>query len=670
MSKNTLTIQPHLDTPNTLSIPPKSASSTRSSQSHSPHPAPVPVELPFFKSSPEMSQIASLSYTLTSKFYNCGFVYKLNALSATGTPLPPDQSGSECWTKYWMEIWGSVLLLWRVPDELASFGYTAGLAIPRSITNEIDPSPELMGAIKGFQTPVVVNFSDAVIEIFKKAVQGDAQNPAPPTPYTSFFGLSTASSNLYLFASASNIQANQWICSIRLSMYELKRINLLFTKRLLQKPTMAGTWKEFGMGPFESGYFRGELRYEGPLQVRLPFSNVWRQFHVVVTSKAGADAYVSTQPGISSKLFGKRDSLVLDTKRGTLLFYESKSSVDKGKTPSFIMTDVIDVYDIWPENADEKSIQSVSLAKVEGTFKFVDGFTSESVVRSFSTFAAGFPDVKSLEQFEHIITGIDTRPLPTDLLIMAPSGYALSKWIVSILGSFSIDSIAVSLDDEIKEMTRMPEVEEGVILPSLVQVEWPTQMYLSVDEVGGITMPNNSTLETYILFSHYLAQKVTLSKQNQIKLWNQEVSKGHWERGLQDRKEMESRYKALQDWVDKVGIELQKHGIATAKPSPTLLASAMSTIVPWLGPVLASMMDPILIPIVAAAETVSTLSDSGSVLIADREKKDASALSVSSSEENGSVSSKDRSSEGSLSDEEVSPVATIPQVFRIIYNIR
>ena len=43
--------------------------------------------LPEFKSAPEMTQIASLNYTLESKFYYCGFVYKVNCLGADGNPL-------------------------------------------------------------------------------------------------------------------------------------------------------------------------------------------------------------------------------------------------------------------------------------------------------------------------------------------------------------------------------------------------------------------------------------------------------------------------------------------------------------------------------------------------------------------------------------------------------
>jgi hypothetical protein len=44
-------------------------------------------KLPEFKSAPEMAQIASLFYTLDTKFYYCGFVYKLNCLGADGMPL-------------------------------------------------------------------------------------------------------------------------------------------------------------------------------------------------------------------------------------------------------------------------------------------------------------------------------------------------------------------------------------------------------------------------------------------------------------------------------------------------------------------------------------------------------------------------------------------------------
>ena len=88
-----------------------------------------------------------------------------------------------------------------------------------------------MNAIKSLHQPLLINFADSVSELFNPQRQFVFENnPAPPIPYNSFFGLSTSCSNLYLFAAASFIQANHWVCAMRLAMWEMKRLNLLFTR--------------------------------------------------------------------------------------------------------------------------------------------------------------------------------------------------------------------------------------------------------------------------------------------------------------------------------------------------------------------------------------------------------------------------------------------------------
>lgn len=488
------------------------------------------VEIPGFQK-PEFFQLNSLYYTLNNKFFHCGFVYKANTLDASGKPLHAELD------KYWMEQWGGVLHLWKVPQEVSSFSYTAALSVNQFIKNEIDPPVELMACIKS--TPVsYINFSDCVVEIFDSIREA-------PIPYTNYFGISTAASNLYLFASASTIQTNSWVCSIRLALFEIHKLNTLYTSRLMRQTIFLHPWETFEVEPFKSKDFRGDLRFEGPLQVRIPCSSVWKEYHVIVTSKYGPEAYQQQK----RKLFRKKAAAVDLSKRGSILFYQSKSASLKEKPPLFSLIDVAFINMIWPEQADEKKINRVCLAQLQGVFELnslkqpIDStsqteagsiipnenssnpskraeYTSikskNNPTRTFQNSLKGLPEITTIEDFAGIIRGQDERPTPQTLLILAPTTRELSKWITSINCCFGLDSSNIDSEAEIIEMTRTPMIDETQMHLELVRVNWPTQLYLSLGEVGGVTMPRSSFSETIYYFQLCLGQKINVSKTDQL----------------------------------------------------------------------------------------------------------------------------------------------------------
>ena len=607
---------------------------------------------PIFKGSPEMAQISLLFYGLDTKLYHSGYVYKLNALGANGKPLFKNASAKTIaenggyWTKWWMEVIGPILYLWRVPDELASFGYTASLSLEQIIKNELDPPLEVMETIKKVQEgPLKINFADSAAEIFPADHELFLEdNPLPPNPYSSYFSLTTASSNLYVFASASIIQVNNWISSIRLAKFELKRLNQLFTQRLMGNTERLLVWKQLGLEPFSSASFRGDVTYEGPLQVRLPYSIVWKEMYAIITSKYGPDALYSGR----NSFFGKKDTRETDlSKRGTILFYESKKDAQKGRLPIFIMTEVQNIYAIWPSNAQENQVNDVCLAKIEGLFELPElPLDTKQTQRTFASFSSGFPQIKKFEGVESLISGVDSRPVPADLLIITPNTKNLSDWLVATMTSFSLESKSSLLEDEAIEISKTI----GNFTDVPVDPSWPGLLYLSLKEIAGIAMPPCSMAETYIMFDHYLLQKMMRMKSGQINSWNQNVSKGEWERGLNDRKEMEHKLKQLFDWVDKVVAGLLVVGVEVKKPPPAVLVSAMASLVVWLGPVLSSLVG-------GGSPTKSLLSTKSSAVGSENSKsinEDQSGKSVSiksSSGSEGSVSEEERSSEGSQSEE-------------------
>jgi hypothetical protein len=636
----------------------KAATSTGGASSIYSSEKPPSINIPVFEGSPELSQLATFYYTLDTKYYHSGYVYKLNALGVDGTPMFKDASpqviaeNGGYWSKWWMELVGPMLHLWRVPDEVASFGYTASLPFEQLVKNELDPPIEVMDTIKTFQeAPLQINFADSVVEVFPADFNAPSLpgNPAPPIPYNNFFSLTTASSNLFLFSSASVIQMNYWVCSIRLAMFELQRLNQLFTHRILHQADRLPVWNQFGLKPFSSGEYRGEILYEGPLQVRLPYSTIWKQVYAVVTSKYGPEAFAIAKT--TSKLFSKKEApKEFDpSKRGTIMIYDTKKAAQKGKLPLVTLNDVRSVYAIWPSNSQESQVRNVSLAKVECSFHLAEPpLNNFDTDRTFANFYDGMPQIRKIEDIEKLISGADPRPEPTDLLILTSNTQSLTQWIVSIMSAFSLDSESPLLEDEAKQMSIMQENVEGADDVA----KWPSQLYLSLDEVGGVTMPRFSLEESKILFSHYLLQKVMYSRNGTLKAWSQNISKGEWERGLCDRKEMEWKLTVLFNWVEKVVSDLKENSIIVSKPHPTILVSAMATVMGWLGPVLTSMVGSAS-NITPQSANPPSLAESGKEAPSIGSKSTETKSFVSeSSDGDGSISEEERSSEGSLSDDE------------------
>ncbi|OAJ43409.1 hypothetical protein BDEG_26771 [Batrachochytrium dendrobatidis JEL423] len=191
-----------------------------------------------------------------------------NELGADGRPiLSTDANGQPTrggeWSKCWMELWGPILQLWHVPDDLAEYAYSQGLGMKKFIAHEMDPAQEFLSAIKSTHTsPTYINVTDAITELFPNDFRLPDQTLVrpPPTPYTSLFALSNAGSNLILFSCISGIHCNEWIAAIRLVAFELHKLNQLFTYRLLKRPQHVLAWEAAGIAPFESQSFRGESK--------------------------------------------------------------------------------------------------------------------------------------------------------------------------------------------------------------------------------------------------------------------------------------------------------------------------------------------------------------------------------------------------------------------------
>ncbi|KAI8924176.1 hypothetical protein BC831DRAFT_551585 [Entophlyctis helioformis] len=478
-----------------------------------------------FRGASDIMQLSSMFFGQSQKFYHCGFVYKKNELNPDGRPLTGNDNlghaehsdrGGE-WSKWWMELWGPVLQLWRVPDELAEIPYTYGLPADKFIAFEMDPAQDFLAAVKAaHNAPIYINVTDAMVEMlpadFKLPSSLNAARP-PPLPYTSMFVMSNAGSNLFLFACVSAIHCNTWMAALRLVAFEVQKLNQLFTFKLLKRPQHVLAWEAAGVAPFESHSFRGEVRFEGPLQVRTAYSMQWKAYHVVVTSRVGLDPTASSgSSSLTKKLFGKRSSNLDFSKRGNIVFYETKADAKKGKRPVFTMDTLRSIAAIWPEKPEMIELGMVCIAKLEGTLHVPakqlsrsgsasstdtdqsqsgnqslsssmgslsglsqqqqqqqqqhqassstpNQLSSQSSLRqptplSLSNFENGFPSFTAPSALRDIVEGTDNRPPPPYIHILTPSTNDLAKWMTCLYAAFSLDADYDHAEAEIAEMVR------------------------------------------------------------------------------------------------------------------------------------------------------------------------------------------------------------------------
>ncbi|EGF78427.1 hypothetical protein BATDEDRAFT_26445 [Batrachochytrium dendrobatidis JAM81] len=704
-----------------------------------------------FSGASDPLQLASMHFALSQKFYYCGFLYKKNELGADGRPiLSTDANGQPTrggeWSKCWMELWGPILQLWHVPDDLAEYAYSQGLGMKKFIAHEMDPAQEFLSAIKSTHTsPTYINVTDAITELFPNDFRLPDQTLVrpPPTPYTSLFALSNAGSNLILFSCISGIHCNEWIAAIRLVAFELHKLNQLFTYRLLKRPQHVLAWEAAGIAPFESQSFRGEVKYEGPLQIRTTYATRWKAYHVVVTSRVNFDSApnVSTSALLTKKLFGKRSTTNLDfSKRGNVLFFESKADAKKGRRPAFILDSLQMVQALWPEKPELIEMGLVCIAKLVGTIHAPIGNVSRNISntsmeteeqqknmggagfgtastfggapilspQTFTNYTHGFPAVTSIHALHDIIDGLDPRPLPHHVLILAQSTDELAKWITSIYAAFSVDTDHIEADAEIQEMARTASIstptggqgnsasvsltttsatsddpqsfiQSAASTADIHQIQWPTSLFLSTSEIAGILMCSPVPFNTHMQFSHYFSQKLSCSRNNRLRSWCESVAKGEWERSLAARHIVEAKLKILFKWVDKT-LEVLKHRGIVLPDRETLddghasigpksidkndeAVSEQSKVDPKQKSVSNTKKD-----IVEGIDGIKLTDDSATKTShedhsIDDESEESAKESLSTSDGNGSVSEEETSDEGSQSEtEEEQPIIPISLV--------
>lgn len=450
--------------------------------------------------------------------------------------------------------------------------------------------------------------------------------PAPPPPYSSFFGLSTAGSNLYIFATWSHIQSNNWIAACRLAAFEQLKLSDLFTYHLLSEPSLAKSWADFGITPFCSEQYRGTLRYEGFLSVKVAYTNQWKDYYVVATSIYTPPEDLESHR-IGSMLFQSKRSKNA-SERGLLLFYASKNTK---KAPVFMIKECSRCTCIIPE--DRVDFSAAASAAVYGKLEVVGKSSNDQPNRTLEQHQDGYQVLSN--SFSDICNGKDNRPAISRVFIRSDSTGSLANWMIAIFGSFSIDAGVPQLLQTIEHI----ESNQTSL--------WPTQLFLSLAEISGVQM-DKDMLETILFFEHYLKQKTMFCKQRKLRIWSESIARGEWERNLVDRREAETRINQLTTWIKQSQEILKSHGKTANERSMQELVGELTSEIPSFGPAFVSMMGDT-VPIGVAAAL--SISDSASNMSSKRSYQTKSTTA----DGDGSVSESDDTSEGSLSEEESSP---------------
>jgi hypothetical protein len=575
--------------------------------------------------SPDLADLRPMFETLINKEYLSGYIYKLNDLNELGRPLPsrPANVPYKCkedihwggeWAKWWVELRGAVLYLWRVPDEIAASSYYPSPSVSGIMKNEVATVDEetvktIKSAFSG--SPLRIPIFSSTVELLPYGFQPVARvdrtpSPLPPIPYDNFLALSTTGSNLFHLAVRSSIAANAWTGAIRLASFEAGKLCEHFSLRILGRPGVRASWGEFGLVPFKTATgsvgvvgAAGSpgIHFEGSVAVRHPYVAEWREYYAVVSNLSEPPRMSTTvqPPAIPQQSSNNRDSTslkklfgvgrkkgqgvdasnkstpasspnssasslavptVMATRRPDISFYSSAADFQSGTQPLFKLEHARHCYlDILSPGSDRPAI-----VKVEGVLTKKTRIRPLSMMGVTATKSLGYPGsgFDSEDPLEEILSGKDARPQPQFIHIVSNEA---PKWVMAISGAFQLDTDLMAREKEISDgeigftiIEPSPEVEETKEARELrKQKQYWGLLYLSPPEIAGLAMSPETLGEVKVRFAKVLGDKVATKKAGFLNQWADAVSTGILARTEFEAQEVKSKVVGLVQWLsDKV----------------------------------------------------------------------------------------------------------------------
>ncbi|KAJ3414261.1 hypothetical protein HDV05_006790 [Chytridiales sp. JEL 0842] len=530
----------------------------------------------------DLKDLTSLCETYDGKLYLSGYLYKLNDLSEAGQPLPsrPPSSPSSDendltfggeWAKWWYEVRGACLYLWRVPESIAAAAYYPAPSVEGIMKNEMtDVNEETIKSIKdSFRNPLKINIFSSTAELLPYGFQPLARpervaTPLPPIPYDNFVALSTSGSNLYQVALRSSIAANAWVGAIRLAIFEGTRVCEHFTLRVLGRQGVRASWSEFGLIPFKTGAgFVGlvgsaashGVHFEGVVAMRYPYLKSWEEAFIVVSNFTDVSASGPTNSRESTplkKLFsgGRKKGhdgeshTKMVTRKPEIAFYASESDYLDGKPALFKVEHVRHAYmDILASDPSKPAY-----VKIEGLL------TRKNLMRPLSTASLGpsksfgypGPGFNSTEPLNEILLGKDGRPLPQFVQIVSPDA---AKWLMAIAGAFQLDTDLSMREKEIMDGEVGLNVKQNTNVVDERDLWGP--LYLSPPEVAGLAMSPETLAEVKVRFAKVLSDKAATKKAGFLSQWVEAVTTGIAARTEFESQEVKSKVEGLVRWLSE-----------------------------------------------------------------------------------------------------------------------
>ncbi|KAJ3111681.1 hypothetical protein HDU96_005465 [Phlyctochytrium bullatum] len=515
----------------------------------------------------------NLLEALYAKRYIAGFLYKIDELGISGKPLGPPIAG--VWAKWWAELWGPLLHLWKVPEELAAKAYYPQPSV-ETITQYEAANVELdfVADIKAAVQPLILNVADSVVEMlpygFSPMPTTTLVGPMPPIPYDNFLALNTTGSNLFHLSLRSSIAANAWAGAFRLAAFEASRVNEHHTLKALAAPNMKTCWTNFNVKPFNtaSGSSKHkEAHFEGPVRARLCYAPDFTDLYLVVSNKAEPPPSNSKEQSSFRKIFplgkkkgqadGEKGSAEQSSslKRAQFLFFASRADAHAGKPPLYIFDHVRHVYEDLTTGLAIKD-NSIFI-KVEGILVVTDKDRAQSKAPVTEPKSLGYPGggFDTSDPIGDIASGLDARPRPQHFHIQLPKDpLEAGHWIVATLLAFHLDSDLQGREKEIED-------GEVGILSNLGA--WGL-LYLSPDDIAGLAMSPETLGEVKLRFAKVFNDKCGAKRAGYLDGWNEAVKQGTSARIEYERAEIENKAKGLVDWLMK---NMRDDGAASGKKS-------------------------------------------------------------------------------------------------------
>ena len=588
------------------------------------------------------STLPMLFSTFSQKLYFRGLLYKKNLVSSDGRLASEAKVGNIGvhrdrgfkWEKWWVELWGSILRCWKIPPTFTPFVNSDNI-----ITSELRPSESWIQGVKAEAgMPIYINITDSATDIltFIPPTQSSFRDPSsssnfistseapPPLPYTFPFTLSSAGSNLFLFASPSSIACNSWVAAIRLSCWESGRLSDWYSWKLLRGPNFRDVWHHSGCIVGCPEWKEGILK-EGEIRGRVNYGSEWTDYWCVVrgvivgggnswwinnTSSLGKSFIGNTGNAKWGGFFNKKSSKKsrenstdsLSVKTGAILIWESRKEYKKGKEPLFKIEQVTSCYGVWPEKIEVVNLGVAGTMKIEGVIAVSDGVDPNSLYGFISKFTP--PSPEKLTSIEKLTT---LRSPPEFFLLLANNATEMAKWCLAIWNAFGLeggsnqhDITEVGVIDESRSRSSSPLGWTGIETESLQQKVENTNhsfgrsnitsllsnpkvpsnwgpLFLTTSEIGVVNMHGSSFAMTKIEYESILADKIKAKREGKSENWVEAVNLGAQNRNRFELDEISHRMSERNSILNTLSTSIEQEHSGDKKENDHIISTATET---------------------------------------------------------------------------------------------